>query len=165
MKYIVGLGNPEEKYEGTRHNVGRDIVEAFAKKFKLPLFEENKKINALVTEGKVGKVKVMLILPETYMNKSGNALKKIVTSKKKAGEMIVVYDELDLGVGDIKVSFNKSSGGHRGVESVIKSVGTKEFARLRIGISKKLASGRIKKVIGDEGVQKHVLGKFSPGDA
>lgn len=162
MHYIIGLGNPEEKYADTRHNIGRTIVMKFAKKFDFADFEFDKKINALVSDGKIGKEKVMLILPETYMNKSGNALKKVITSAKKAAKMTVVYDDLDLGFGTAKINFNKSSGGHRGLESVIKSIRTKAFPRLRIGISPTTPTGKIKKPKGEEKVIKHVLGKFSP---
>lgn len=161
MNYIVGLGNPEDKYIGTRHNVGREIVLAFAKKFKFPDFEFEKKYNALISEGKLGKEKVLLILPETFMNKSGNALKKLITSAKKAEKMIVVYDDLDLGLGTVKINFNRGDGGHRGLLSVIKNIKTKAFPRMRIGTSQTTASGKIKKPKGEEKVIKHVLSKFS----
>ncbi len=162
MYYIIGLGNPDAEYEGSRHNIGRDIVQKLAKKIGADDFEFNKKINAQVSEGKIGKEKVMMILPDTYMNKSGNALKSIITSAKKAESMMVVYDDLDLPIGGMKISFNKSDGGHRGVMSIIKAVKTQAFPRLRIGISPATASGKLKKPHGEEDVVKHVLGKFSP---
>ncbi len=162
MNYIIGLGNPDAEYEGSRHNVGRDIVKKFAKKFGFDDFEFNKKINAQVSEGKIGKEKVMLVLPDTYMNKSGSALKTLITSAKKAESMTVVYDDLDLGLGTLKISFNKSDGGHRGLASIIKAVKTEKFPRLRVGISTEMASGKIKKPQGEDAVVKHVLGKFSP---
>ena len=171
MEYIVGLGNPEDQYVGTRHNVGREIVEKFAKKHKL-FFEEDQKNNALIAVGKYEyvpegkktkkKADVTLILPETYMNKSGNALKKIVTSKKKAQAVTVIYDDLDLGIGTVKMNFNKGSGGHKGVDSVIRALKTKEFNRMRVGISPATPKGKVKKPSGEEKVVKHVLGKFSP---
>lgn len=164
MKYIVGLGNPGKEYEGSRHNVGRDLLFQFQSENDFEDFEFQKKYNALISEGKIDKEKVTLILPETFMNNSGNALKKIITSAKKAKDMIVVYDDLDLGLGDLKFSFNKSSGGHKGLASIIKATQTKEFVRLRIGISKKLTSGKIKKVKGEDEVVKQVLGKFSKAE-
>ncbi len=162
MKYIIGLGNPEAQYEGSRHNVGREIVTKFAKKFDFKDFEYDKKINAQVSVGKIGKEQVTLILPDTYMNNSGNAVKKLITSAKKAEQMTVVYDDLDLGLGNLKISFNKSDGGHNGLASIIRAVKTEKFPRLRVGISTELASGKIKKPKGEEAVVKHVLGKFSP---
>lgn len=161
MNYIIGLGNPEDKYVGTRHNVGREIVGTFAKKFKFPDFTFEKKYNALISEGKIEKEKVMLILPETFMNKSGSALKKIITSGKKAEKMTVVYDDLDLGLGTVKINFNRGDGGHRGLLSVIKAIKTKSFPRLRIGTSPKTPAGKIKKPQGEEKVIQHVLSKFN----
>ena len=105
MNFIVGLGNPEDKYIGTRHNIGRDIVIAFAKKNKFDDFEYDKKINANISVGKIGKNPVTLILPDTYMNKSGSSLKKFVTSAKKAEKMIVIQDDLDMGFGKMKFRF------------------------------------------------------------
>jgi PTH1 family peptidyl-tRNA hydrolase len=164
MNYIVGLGNPTSDYENTRHNVGRDIVEKFRKKHKFDNWEFDKKKNALITEGKLGRHKVTLVLPETFMNDSGNALKGLITSKKKAQNLLVIYDELDLGIGNQKISFNKSSGGHKGIESIIKKIGTKEFARLRVGISPTTPKGIVKKVSGEDKVKKHVLTKFKPSE-
>jgi PTH1 family peptidyl-tRNA hydrolase len=172
MNYIVGLGNPDAQYEGTRHNVGRESVLAFAKKNNFTEFVFDKKINALISEGILEyipegkktkkKEEVILILPETYMNKSGLSLKKIISNAKKAELLTVVYDDLDLGLGTVKMNFDKGSGGHKGVESVIKSLKTTKFNRIRIGISPIVGKGKIKKPSGEEKVVKHVLGKFSP---
>lgn len=138
MSYIImGLGNPGEEYKKTRHNAGREAVEHFAKEQKFKEWGLDKKNNALKTEGKIKKEKVSCILPETFMNKSGNSLKKIITSKKKAGKLIVVHDDLDLPLGKFKISFGKSAAGHKGVQSVIRAVKTKDFIRIRIGISPK----------------------------
>ncbi len=164
MKFIVGLGNPSTEYEGTRHNIGRDIVKNLAKKFDFSDFIYDKKINANLSGGKIGKEKVLLILPDTYMNKSGAALKKFITSAKKAVDMVVIHDDLDMGFGTSKIVFNKSSGGHRGVESVIRAVKTESFPRIKIGISPVSVSGKIKKPLGEDAVVKYVLGKFSKKD-
>ena len=118
----------------------------------------DKKINALIGKGEIGgdpafakasagKGKVQIILPETFMNKSGNALKNIITSVKKAESLIVVHDDIDLPLGKIKISFGKNSGGHKGVESVIKAVKTINFTRVRIGISSTNAKGVVKKAL------------------
>ncbi|MDD5050951.1 MAG: aminoacyl-tRNA hydrolase [Candidatus Pacebacteria bacterium] len=165
MSYIfVGLGNPGEEYQSTRHNTGRIMLEFFRKSQNLPQWEANKKINALVSEGKVGKEKVMLVEPDTFMNKSGNALKSLVKSKKAAEKLLVIQDDLDLPVGRIKISFNRGSGGHRGIESIIRAVGTEGFIRLRVGISPETAGGKIKKPSGEKAVNDFILGKFKPAD-
>lgn len=164
MKIIIGLGNPTPQYENTRHNIGRDAVLKFQKKNKFADFEFNKKANALITDGKIGKEKVTLILPETFMNDSGKAVAYYVKTKKQAVDTLVIYDDLDLGTGSIKLSFNKGSGGHKGVESVIKKIKTKEFSRLRLGIAPVTPSGKLKKISGEDKVIKHVLGKFKPAE-
>lgn len=162
MYIIVGLGNPGEEHRETRHNTGRMALDYVRKGFDMPEWEENKKIKALSAEGKIGKEKVMLVEPETFMNKSGASLMPLVKSKKAAEKVIVIYDDLDLPVGRMKVSFNRSSGGHKGVESIIKAVKTEAFARIRVGISSVTAAGKTKKPSGDEAVADFILGKFSP---
>jgi PTH1 family peptidyl-tRNA hydrolase len=154
MYYIVGLGNPGEEYGGTRHNTGRMIVEDFAKKQKAP-WVFDKKSNALKSEGRAGKEKMMLLLPETFMNNSGDAVAKVITSKKRAEKLIVIHDDLDLPLGKFKISFAKSSGGHKGVESVIKKIKTDRFIRIRAGTSPK------KKPQGKDLI-KFLMGKFTP---
>ncbi len=174
MYVIVGLGNPGEEYENTRHNVGRMFVSDFAKKNELPEFTFDKKSCALVSEGMVvgrkgsGKKneseKCVVLLPETFMNKSGLAVARFVKSKKAAETLVVVHDELDMPLGRAKISFNKSSGGHRGVESVSKAVKTDGYIRIRIGISGSTPGGKLKKPIGEDAVGKFILGKFKPAE-
>jgi peptidyl-tRNA hydrolase, PTH1 family len=132
MYIIVGLGNPGEEYARTRHNTGRMAADFLCEK----------------VEG------VKIFTPDTYMNKTGSAVAKIVKSKKAAEKLIVIYDDLDLPFGVMKISYNRGSGGHRGVESIIKALKTKEFIRIRIGISGK------KKPSGESAVEKHILGEF-----
>jgi len=161
MSYIiVGLGNPGEEYKNTRHNTGRIILEIIRKKNDCNEWEKDKKTNSLVSKGSIGKEKVLLVEPEGFMNKSGSSLKTLITSVKKANSLIVIYDDLDLPIGTMKISFNKSSGGHRGVESIIKAIKTQEFIRFRIGISPATASGKLRKPIGPQAVEKHILGEF-----
>lgn len=163
---IVGLGNPDGEYKGTRHNVGRSAVQAFAKKFDFNDFEFDKKVNALVSTGKVGKAKVTLVLPETFMNKSGEAVRKFIKSAKAAAtELVVVHDDLDIPLGKAKMSFNKSSGGHRGVQSVINHVKTEAFHRIRIGISPSTAKGAIKKPSGADLIDNFIVASFKPKEA
>ena len=138
------FGKSGEEYELTRHNAGRIAVLELVKKEGMGELVFDKKLNALVGKGEIGGEKVQIILPETFMNKSGNALKNIITSAKKAENLIVVHDDIDLPLGKIKISFGKSSGGHKGVESVIKAVKTINFTRVRIGISATNAKGAVK---------------------
>jgi PTH1 family peptidyl-tRNA hydrolase len=134
MSYIfVGLGNPGEEYKQTRHNTGRMLLEWFGKSHDAE-WKLDKKLNANVTKIKLGSKPVTLVLPETFMNNSGKSVKPLVTSVKSAEKMIVIYDDLDLPFGTNKISFNKSSGGHRGVESIIKAIKTEKFARVRVGM-------------------------------
>jgi len=161
MYTIAGLGNPGEEYENTRHNTGWIVARAFCKAQKFDSFEEDNKIKALKTEGKIGKEKVLCFLPETFMNKSGFSLKKIITSKKKAGKLIVIHDDIDIPLGKWKVSFGKGSAGPKGVESVMRSVKTKDFFRIRVGISPSTPTGKIKKPQGEK-VLDFLMGKFKP---
>lgn len=157
---IVGLGNPGEEYENTRHNVGRMVLDALVKKNDGPEWKMDKKLNALTSTAKAGKNKAVLIKPETFMNKSGEAVKSLIKSKKAAETLVVIHDDLDLPLGKIKISFNKSSGGHKGVESVNRAVKTEGYIRLRLGISGETASGKIKKPQGEEKVIDAILGEF-----
>lgn len=128
MYTIVGLGNPGEEYQNTRHNTGKMAV--------LALEERG--------------LKAKFIHLDTFMNKSGVGVAKAVKSKKAAEKLIVIYDDLDLPLGTMKISFNRGSGGHKGIESIVRAIKTKEFIRIRIGIGKKAD------------VEKHILGKFTP---
>ena len=156
---IVGLGNPDGEYKGTRHNAGRDAARFFAHANKQDHFELHKKSNSLVTEvsfGKNGEARV--ILPETFMNKSGNAVGAWVKPKKELKNLIVIHDDLDIPVGRYKISFGKNSGGHKGVESVMRAVKTKNFVRIRIGVAPK------KKPSPDK-MLNFIIGKFSPAES
>ncbi|MEO8637726.1 MAG: aminoacyl-tRNA hydrolase [Candidatus Taylorbacteria bacterium] len=163
MSYIiVGLGNPGEEYENTRHNVGRMALMSFQKEQDFPEWKLNSKINALISEKNLPNIgKVTLILPEAFMNNSGKSLTTVITSKKKAKELVVVHDDLDLPQGKVKISFNKSAGGHRGVQNIVNKIKTEEFVRVRIGISPETKKG-IKKPQGEKAVLDFILGKLKP---
>lgn len=160
MYYIIGLGNPDEEYKGTRHNIGRAVLDYVASKNSFSEWKNDNGSKSLVTKGELGDEKVYLIKPETFMNKSGISAKYFIDTLKKASKLIVIHDDLDLPLGRFKISFNKSSGGHRGVESIIKSLKTEEFIRIRIGISPETATGKLKKPHGEEAVGDFILGKF-----
>ena len=162
---IVALGNPGEEYVNTSHNVGRMVLDAFVKDQKLKDWQEDKKLKALTVSGKVGKSNVVLIKPETFMNKSGESVKPVVKSKKVAETLVVVHDDLDLPLGRIKISFASSSGGHKGVESIMRAIKTEEFIRLRLGISSETAGGKIKKPADEEKVIDAILGEFKKTEA
>ena len=143
MYIVVGLGNPGEDYVCTRHNTGRMSADFLSEKVK----------------------GVKVFTPDTFMNKTGSAVVKVVKSKKAAEKLIVIYDDLDLPLGKIKISYNRSSGGHRGVESIIKALKTEAFIRIRIGISPATPSGKLKKPTGEANVDKHILGEFKKSEA
>lgn len=135
-------------------------MEYFASKNDVETWREDKKANAHVA--KVGKH--TLVLPDTFMNKSGSAVSKYVKSVKAAKNLVVVYDDLDLPLGRIKISFSRSSGGHNGLKSVARAVKTDDFIRVRIGVSPHTPKGKIKKPLGEEKVMGFILGKFTPKD-
>lgn len=157
---IVGLGNPGENYQNTRHNTGRIILEFIKKKYDFSEWKKDLKNNSLTYKGEIAGESVVLVEPETYMNKSGTALKNLITSEKKAEKMIVIYDDLDLPFGTMKMSFNRGSGGHRGVESIIKAIKTEKFIRIRVGIAPTTQSGKMKKPSGAVAVEKCIMGEF-----
>lgn len=142
MQVIVGLGNPSEEYQGSRHNVGKDLLHALTP--QLPKKAQAANLNI-------------------YMNNSGTAVRKLIPSAKAASGLIVLHDDLDLPLGSVKISFGSGSGGHRGVESIIKALKTKEFVRIRIGISPKTPSGKLKKP-DQKKVVDFVLGQFKPAE-
>lgn len=139
LSYLfAGLGNPGDKYEDTRHNMGRDVLFAAQKKFGLPPFTLNAKWNALVTEGKIEKTKVIFLIPETFVNKSGNAVGPALRYFKiKPAQFVLLHDDVDMLLGKTKFSFDRNSGGHKGVESVMRATKTKKFWRMRLGVQKK----------------------------
>jgi peptidyl-tRNA hydrolase, PTH1 family len=160
---IVGLGNSGKEYEKTRHNAGRMVVELLAKQEGWE-FTERKAAKALVAEGIIEGEKVTLVLPETMMNLSGKAVVPFIKSVKAAKNLLVVQDELDIPLGAMKMVFGRNSGGHKGVESIMRAIKTKDFARLRIGISGAAKKNQAKKPSGEEKVIKHVIGKFKPAE-
>jgi len=160
MHYIVGLGNPGKEYTNTRHNVGFFVLENFIDEVGLPSFHESSKYNGLVCEGVLQGSEVTVLLPHTFMNVSGAAVKKLV-SKEGANDLIVVYDDIDLPVGEIKISFGRGDGGHNGIKSIIESLGTADFSRVRVGIAQKsMWTGKLKRPKG-EALASFVLGTFS----
>lgn len=161
---IVGLGNPGEEYVSTRHNAGRMAVEAFAEKSRIADWKEDARSRSTIARGVVSGAATVCVLPDTYMNKSGSAVAAFVKSMKAAERCVVVYDDLDLPLGSAKMSFDRGSGGHKGVESIARTLKTKAFWRIRIGISPSTASGKLRKPKGEEEVLEFILKKFKPSE-
>ncbi|MFH1889989.1 MAG: aminoacyl-tRNA hydrolase [Candidatus Kuenenbacteria bacterium] len=135
MYLIVGLGNPGKKYEKTRHNAGFMAIDFLAEKFGFEDFKTKNKFKAEVAEGKSGNEKIIMAKPQTYMNNSGDAVQLLQSFYGiKSENIVVIYDELDLPLGKIRVRDEGSSAGHKGVESIIIKIGTDKFNRIRIGI-------------------------------
>jgi peptidyl-tRNA hydrolase, PTH1 family len=148
---IVGLGNPENKYEGTRHNIGFAAVEQIASKWNYS-WQDNRRFTGLISEGIApNKQKVRLLKPLTYMNLSGQSVRAVVDWYKYSPEtVLVIYDDMDLPVGKMRMRLAGSDGGHNGMKSIIAHLGTQKFPRLRIGIGR-----------GNKESINHVLGRFS----
>jgi len=157
---IVGLGNPGEEYKNSRHNTGRIILENIAKSNDFSEWKDNMKLKSLSSKGEINGEKFDFLLPETFMNNSGNAVCQVINDKKKLKNLVVVYDDMDLPIGSLKISFNRSSGGHNGLESIIKKVKSQEFVRIRIGVSPHTPTGKMKKPKGEESILKFLLGKY-----
>jgi len=137
MRIIVGLGNPGRKYTSTRHNVGFELVAKMCHDHGIVL-KSNRRFRADVGEGKIGNTPVLLVAPTTYMNLSGDAVAAILRFYKlPPSEIIVVYDDVSLPVGAIRVRERGSAGGQKGMADIIQKLGTDEFPRVRIGIGSK----------------------------
>jgi len=142
MFIITGLGNPGREYENTRHNAGFLVVDALSRRLNINI--NKKKFQSLAGEGEFYGEKVLLLKPQTYMNLSGTAVKEAVSFYKlPLSRLIVVYDDLDLPLGKIRLRLKGSSGGHRGMGSIIGNLGSEEIPRLKIGIGRP-ALGEVK---------------------
>lgn len=155
MFLIVGLGNPEKKYDKTRHNIGFDTIDALADKYNISM--NDKKHKALCGTGVIDGVKVLLAKPQTYMNLSGDSVAEIVNFYKidPEEEMIVIFDDISLAPGNIRVRKKGSAGGHNGIKSIIARTGTQNFMRIKVGVGEKPAGWDL---------ADHVLGHFSRED-
>ena len=145
MKLVVGLGNPGQEYENTRHNTGFIILTMVEKKLDI-------------------KNKIKFIFPDKFMNNSGKVVAPLIKSKKDLKDLVVIYDDIDLPLGKMKISFNRSSGGHNGLGSIIKALKSEEFLRIRIGTSPTTPSGKIRKPKGEKAVLNFLLGKYKKNE-
>lgn len=165
MKLIVGLGNPGKEFEGTRHSVGFSIVNYLGKKYR-GTFELDKNLESEVAEIKMNSKKVVLAKPQTFMNNSGRAVRKLSGKyKSKPEDIIVIHDDLDIPFGKVKLSFERGTAGHKGAESIVKVLRTNKFYRIRIGTSNgqlaKIRKIKDKKKRLNE-MNKFVIGFFEP---
>ena len=142
MKCIIGLGNPGKKYESTRHNVGFMVIDAFATKWDISI--NTNKFKSMIGEGNINGQKVVLMKPQTYMNLSGEAVKAYLDFyKADIEQLLVIYDDLDLPVGRMRLRYKGSAGGHNGIKSIVQHLSTQQFNRIRIGISRPQVGGDI----------------------
>ena len=155
MYLVVGLGNPGRQYTGTRHNLGFTIIDKVSSSFLIPI--EREKFKSLWGMGQVSSKRVLLVKPQTFMNLSGNAIRRWIDYYDLSLEnSLIVYDDLDLSLGKLRFAYKGGSGGHKGIESVIQMLGTLDIPRLRIGI------GRPRY---EEATDKFVLSSFYPDEA
>ena len=155
MFVIAGLGNPGKKYENTRHNAGFMMIDALASKYGISITE--KKHKALCGTGVIEGVKVLLVKPQTYMNLSGESLGEIMNFYKldPEEEMMIIYDDISLAPGNIRIRSKGSAGGHNGIKSLIAHLGTQNFMRIKVGVGEKPK---------DWDLADYVLGHFSTED-
>lgn len=133
MKLIVGLGNPGAEYAGSRHNAGWMVVDAFAAKFRIAISKHEKE--ALTGTGRVGGGAIVVAKPQTYMNNSGDAVRLLTNAYAESlSDVMIVYDEIDLPLGRLRIRPNGSAGTHNGMRSIVESLASEEFPRLRFGV-------------------------------
>ena len=137
MFIIAGLGNPTLQYEGTRHNVGFDVIDMLADRYNISV--DGRKGRALIGKGMIGGQKVLLVKPQTYMNLSGESLRELVNYYKidEEHELLVIYDDISLDVGQLRIRKKGSAGGHNGIKNIIAHLGTQEFPRIKVGVGDK----------------------------
>ena len=154
MKMIIGLGNPGKPYEHTRHNIGFDVIDELAKRFNSPL--NQMKFKGMYTIIHRPEGKVLLVKPLTYMNLSGECIVPMMDYFEIAEEdIVVIYDDLDLAVGKLRLRQKGSAGGHNGIKSMIQHLGTQEFNRIRVGVDRPPAGMK---------VPDYVLSRFKPDE-
>jgi PTH1 family peptidyl-tRNA hydrolase len=158
MKLVVGLGNPGREYSGTRHNVGFAVLGELARKHGINF--DKRCCHSRAGEGRIGEQQVVLAKPQTYMNLSGEAVAALMRKYKiKLSDILVIHDDLDLPLGKVRIRANGSAGGHNGLKSIIGSIGSMEFPRLKIGIGRPENVG-----IERQDVIDHVLSDFDAVD-
>ena len=155
MFVIVGLGNPSREYKGTRHNAGFEVIDRISEKYNISV--NIKKHRALIGKGMIQGKKVILAKPQTFMNLSGESVRSLVNFYQLdvTRELVVVYDDVSLGTGQLRIRAKGSAGGHNGMKDIIAHLGTQEFPRIRVGVGAKREG---------QDLVNHVLGHFSGED-
>ena len=155
MHIVVGLGNPGREYMGTRHNMGFEVVDSLIEEHRIP--QSGVKFHAMYGSGMIGGQKTVLVKPLSYMNLSGGPVRDMVHFYKidPETELIVVYDDIDLEPGQIRIRKQGSAGGHNGMKDIIRQLGTQQFIRVKVGVGAKPAGWDL---------ADYVLGRFSPSD-
>lgn len=155
MYLIVGLGNPGREYEKTRHNVGFDTIDELVEEYRIE--QSGVKFKAMYGKGMIGGEKVILVKPLTFMNLSGEAVRALVDYFKidVKEQLVIVYDDIDLEPGNVRIRAKGSAGGHNGMKNIVKMLGTQEFTRVRIGVGAKPK---------DWDLADYVLSRFSKED-
>lgn len=155
MYIIAGLGNPTRQYEKTRHNIGFDTIDALADAYHVPM--DSSKFQAVYGSGIIAGQKVLLVKPQTYMNNSGEAIGAFLNYYKldPASQLLVIYDDISLAPGSIRIRLKGSAGGHNGIKNIIAHIGTQEFARIKVGVGEKPKEWDL---------ADYVLGRFSKED-
>ena len=163
MYYIVGLGNSGAEYTHTRHNVGWLALDALCIRHNIPPAVQQNSVSGRVSSGRIGGTEVNVLYPETMMNNSGAAVRKFVEGGDLK-RLVVLYDDIDVPLGEVRVSFGRGDGGHNGVKSIIEKLGNRDFVRVRIGIGKvgfwPWNKGMLRRPQGDN-LPRYVLGAFS----
>ncbi len=158
MKLIIGLGNPGQEYDATRHNIGFMVLDELRIKWNFPVFAFQKKFNAELSREKLPQGDIILVKPQTFMNASGESVKKLLDFYKLTPEdILVIQDDLDISTGSYKIATTSSSAGHNGVQNIIDQLGTREFKRIRVGIGQAKEEALVCRVDAHD----FVLGKFS----
>jgi len=158
MKLVVGLGNPGKRYSHNRHNVGFLCLNYFARLHSIHFY--HRQCQARVGIGKISDDKLLLAKPGTFVNLSGKSVACLVRKHKiPFGDLLVIYDDLDLPLGKIRLRQSGSSGGHKGMNSIVSALGSEDFPRIRVGIGRPQGE---KQPIGEDAVVNHVLSDFSP---
>jgi PTH1 family peptidyl-tRNA hydrolase len=158
MKLIVGLGNPGRSYAHNRHNIGFICLSHFARSQGIRF--DKKKGLARIGQGKIANNEVVLARPQTFMNNSGQSVSRLVKKFKiDLDDLIVIHDDLDLPLAKIRINFGSSSGGHKGINSIIQELGTQDFVRIRIGIGRP-----DKPQISEDDIIEYVLSDFTPAE-
>ena len=137
MFIIAGLGNPDRQYEGTRHNAGFDVIDRIAEKYNIAV--DTKRHRAYIGKGIIEGQKVILAKPQTYMNLSGESIRSLVDYYKvdEENELLVIYDDISLDVGQLRIRAKGSAGGHNGIKNIIAHLGTQIFPRIKVGVGEK----------------------------